>query len=84
MYTHRVTQGNYTTQDSSGMCHLMPQQYLPVWQEEEWAFVHHGSWITNKGLVNTKPTTVDCIYMKSLYSDGWHFWKLCGRLSEMK
>ena len=30
-----VTQGNYATQDDSGMCHLMPQWHLPEWREED-------------------------------------------------
>ena len=48
------TQGNYATQDNSGMCHLMPQHHLPEWREDdERAFVHRGSWISNKGLNNT-------------------------------
>ena len=35
------TQGNYATQESSGMCHLMPRQHLPErGEEDEWAFVH--------------------------------------------
>ena len=25
------------------------------------------------------PTTANCIYKKSLQSEGWHFGKLCGR-----
>ena len=38
------TQGNYATQDSSGMCHLMTQRHLPEWREEdERTFVHCGS-----------------------------------------
>ena len=38
-----ATQRNYATQDSSGMCHLMPQRHLPEWREEkERAFVHSG------------------------------------------
>ena len=66
----RITQGNYVTWDSSGMCHLMPLQHLPEWrEEEERAFVHRGSWIPNKDLDNTMPATVNCIYMKSLWSD---------------
>ena len=41
---YRPTQGNYATQDSSGMCHLMPRRHLPEWREEdELAFVHCGS-----------------------------------------
>ena len=28
---------NYATQDSSGMCHLMPQCHLPEWQEDRGA-----------------------------------------------
>ena len=39
----KATQGNYATQESSGMCHLMPGWHLPEWREEdEWAFVHCG------------------------------------------
>ena len=35
------TQDNYVTQDSSSMCHMMPQHYLPKWQEEkDGEFVH--------------------------------------------
>ena len=76
-----LTQGNYATRDSNGMCHLMPQRHLPGWiEEEEWAFVHHGSWIPNKGLDNILPATANCIYKKSLKSDGWHFGKLCFKL----
>ena len=29
------TQENYATQESSGMFHLMPQQHLPEWREED-------------------------------------------------
>ena len=37
------TQGNYATQESSGMCHLMPQWHLLEWREEdERGFVHCG------------------------------------------
>ena len=37
------TQGNYATQDNSGLYHLMPQWHLPEWREEdELAFVHCG------------------------------------------
>ena len=37
-------QGNYATQESSGMCHLMPWWHLPEWREEDKrAFVHCGS-----------------------------------------
>ena len=33
--------GKYATQESSGMCHLMPWRHLPEWREEdERAFVH--------------------------------------------
>ena len=41
----KSTQGNYATQDSCGMCHLMPWRHLPEWREEEdeRAFVHCGS-----------------------------------------
>ena len=57
-----TTQGNCATLDSSGMCHLIPH-----WgEEEEGAFVYHGSLIPNKGLDNTLPATVNCIYVKSL------------------
>ena len=59
------TRGNYATRDSSGMCHLMPQRHLLEWREEdEQAFVHHGIWISNKGLDNTMPAIVNCIYME--------------------
>ena len=35
------TQGNYATQDSSGIHHLMPRWHLPEWREkEERAFVY--------------------------------------------
>ena len=34
-WNSRGTQGNYTTYDSSGMCHLKPICQLPEWQEEE-------------------------------------------------
>ena len=62
-----TTQGNYATPDSSGMCHLIPQQHLSEWREEdEQAFVHRGIWISNKDLDNTMLATVNCIYMKSL------------------
>ena len=38
------TQGNYATQDSSSMCHLMARRHLPEWREEdERAFEHCGS-----------------------------------------
>ena len=61
-----ISQGNYATQDSSGMCHLIPWQHLPEWREEdEQAFVHRGIWISNKGLDNTMPAIVNCIYMMS-------------------
>ena len=46
------------------MCHLMPQ-HLPEWQEErKQTSVHCGGWILNKGLDNTMPTTVNCIFIK--------------------
>ena len=52
----RGTQGNYATRDSNGMCHLMPQRHLPEWREEdERAFVHRGSWISNQKLDSTIP-----------------------------
>ena len=61
------TQGNNATQDSNGMCHLMPRWHLPEWRKEDaWAFVHRDSWIPNKGLDNTMPATASCIYNKSL------------------
>ena len=42
------------------MCHLMPQRHLPEWREEdERAFVHRGSWVSNKGLDNTLPAIVN-------------------------
>ena len=55
-----LTQGNYATRDSTGMCRLMPQRNLPEWREEddERAFVHRGNWIPNKGIDNTMPATV--------------------------
>ena len=57
-----ITQGSYATVDSSGMCHLMPQQHLPEWtQEDERPFVHCGIWISNKGLDNTVPAIVNYI-----------------------
>ena len=44
MLNHPYPQGNYATQNSSSMCHLMPQRHLPEWREEdEQAFVHCGS-----------------------------------------
>ena len=47
------------------MCHLMPQRHLPEWREEdERAFVHHGIWISNKGLDNTMPAIINCICIK--------------------
>ena len=62
-FTHRY----YATWDNTGMCHLMPQQHLPEWREvDERAFVHRSSWISNKGLDNTMPATVNCICKKSL------------------
>ena len=61
------TQGNYATRDSNGMCHLMTQQHLPKWREEdEREFLHRGSWISHKGLDNAMPATVNCIFKKSL------------------
>ena len=64
---HRTTQGNYATRESNGMCHLNAQWHLAEWREEDdWAFVHSVSWIPNKGLDNTLPATVNCIYRKSL------------------
>ena len=40
----QLSQGNYATQNNSGMCHVMPRQHLPEWREEdEQAFVHCGS-----------------------------------------
>ena len=60
------TQGNYSTRDSSGMCHSMPRWHLPEWREDERAFVHLGSSIPNKGLDNSMPAIVNCIYKKSL------------------
>ena len=29
-----LTQGNYVTQDNSGICHVMPRGHLPEWREE--------------------------------------------------
>ena len=41
--THN-TQGIYATQESSGVCHLMPQRHPPEWRvEDKWAFVPCGS-----------------------------------------
>ena len=58
----KYTQGNYATQDSSGMCRLMLQRHLPEWKEEdERAFVHRDIWISNKGLDNTMQAIVNCI-----------------------
>ena len=59
------TQGNYATEDSSGMCHLMPHQHLPEWwEEEEWAFVHCGSGIPNKGIDNSMSTALNEVTKK--------------------
>ena len=61
-----ISQGNYATRNSNGMCYLMSLRYLPEWREEdERVFVHRGSWIPNKGLNSTMPATVNCIYKKS-------------------
>ena len=52
------TQGNYATQYSSGMCHLMPQRHLPEWREEEEEegicskFVHCGSSALNHAITS--------------------------------
>ena len=40
--------------------------FAKVEREDEQAFVHRGSWIPTKGLDNTMPTTVNCIYKNSL------------------
>ena len=57
------TQGNYAIQDSSGMCLLMPQRHLPEWREaDERAYLHHCIWKSNKGLDNTMPAVVNCMY----------------------
>ena len=46
------TQGNYVTQNSSGMCHLMPWLHLPEWREEdERAFVHCRSSGLNHAII---------------------------------
>ena len=49
----------------------MPQRHLPEWREVEGerASVHQGSWIPNKGLDNTMPATVNCIYMEVTVND---------------
>ena len=63
-------------------CATIPQRYLPERKkEDEQAFLYSDSWIPNKGLDNTLPATVNCIYKKSFLSDGRHFGKLCDRLS---
>ena len=65
---HYIHQGNYVTRDISGMCHLMPQQHLPEWrEEEEQAFVHHGSWIPNKGLETTLCQQLSTVFTWSHY-----------------
>ena len=30
-----ISQGNFVSEDSSGLCHLRPQWYLPEWLKEE-------------------------------------------------
>ena len=40
---------DYATQDSSGMCHPVPQCYLLEWREEQ-PFVRLDSWMPKKGL----------------------------------
>ena len=66
--TVRVTQGNYATQDSSGMCHLMPQWHLPEWREEdEWAFVHCGSSGLNHAITSDSATELSKVSSVTLY-----------------
>ena len=49
-----TTQGNYATQDSSGMCHLMQRQHLPEWREEdERVFEHFGISGLNHAITST-------------------------------
>ena len=36
----QITQGNYTTHDGSGLCHIW---HLLEWGEEKQVFVHHGN-----------------------------------------
>ena len=62
------TQGNYATQESSSMCHLMPRQHLPEWGEEnERAVVHCGSSGLNHAITSESATELLKFHL-SLYS----------------
>ena len=71
----QATQGNYTTQDSSGMCHLMPRRHLPEWREEdERAFVHCGSSAVNHAI------TLNWVCHRAFQSVICHFIVTCCKL----
>ena len=66
-----LAQKSYATQESSGICHLMPRWHLPEWREEdERAFVHCGSSGLNHAI--TSKLSLPPSFLKrnlSLYSD---------------
>ena len=62
----------YTTQDRSGICHLMTHWHLSEWQQEEQVCnIQYGCWMLNKGLFNKYVlATINSIYVMSVYSEG--------------
>ena len=49
--------GNYATQESSGMCHLMSRRHLSEWREEdEQAFAHSSSSGLNHAITSESTT----------------------------
>ena len=64
-----ATQGNYATQDSSGMCHFMPRRHLPDWRQEN----EHRTCLrtATQGNYATQDSSAMCHFMPRRHLPDW-------------